>query len=46
MGYRPKKELYDRCKKKDQLCAKKSKIRFEYAEKNFFHQINSILKKT
>ena len=33
-------------KKKDQLCAKKSKIRFEYAEKNFFDQINSILKQT
>lgn len=30
-------------KKKDYLCAKKSNIRFEYAQKNFFNQIKSML---
>lgn len=30
-------------KKSDMLCAKKSKIFFSYAEKNFFFQINKIL---
>jgi D-glycero-D-manno-heptose 1,7-bisphosphate phosphatase len=32
-------------KKSDKLCAKKSKLYFEFAKKNFFFQIKNILKK-
>ena len=32
-------------KSSDQLCAKKSRLNFYYAEKNFYKQIKNILKK-
>jgi len=32
-------------KKSDKLCAKKSKLYFEFAKKNFFYQVRSVLKK-